>query len=46
MLNDKGHGFKILKQAKILEVKQGPYDPKNDKIQFNSIDEKKIKIKK
>lgn len=45
MLNDFGHGFKILKKTKLLEVKQGPYSEKNDKIQFNGLNEKKIKIR-
>ena len=29
-----GHGIKILKETKLLEVKQGPYNPKTDKIRF------------
>lgn len=29
-----GHGFKMLKNCKFLEVKQGPYDTKKDKIKF------------
>lgn len=45
MLNDFGHGFKILKKTRLLEVKQGPYSEKNDKIQFSSLNEKKIKIR-
>ena len=30
----------------MLEVKQGPYSEKTDKVKFDSIDESKIKIRK
>ena len=29
-----GHGFKIDKNCKFIEVKQGPFDPKQDKFKF------------
>jgi hypothetical protein len=29
-----GHGFKIVKNCKFIEVKQGPYNEKEDKIKF------------
>ena len=29
-----GHGFKILKNCKFIEVKQGPYDANKDKFKF------------
>jgi hypothetical protein len=29
-----GHGFKIIKSCKFIEVKQGPYNIKKDKIRF------------
>jgi len=29
-----GHGFKIVKNCKFIEVKQGPFDPKRDKFKF------------
>ncbi len=45
MLVHGGHGFKILKDVEMIEVKQGPYHLVSDKIKFKSIDEKKIKIK-
>ena len=45
MLVNGGHGFKILKDVEMIEVKQGPYSLSSDKIKFNKIDEKKIKIK-
>jgi len=46
MLVHGGHGFKILKDVEMLEIKQGPYSRIKDKIKFENIDEKKIKIKK
>ena len=45
MLVNGGHGFKILKDIELLEVKQGPYNLIKDKKKFDKIDEKKIKIK-
>ena len=46
MLVHGGHGFKILKDIEMIEIKQGPYSLIKDKIKFEKIDEKKIKIKK
>ena len=46
MLIHGGHGFKVLKNIEMIEVKQGPYSLSSDKTKFNSIDEKKIKIEK
>ena len=46
MLVHGGHGFKVLKDIEMLEVKQGPYNLINDKIKFNNVDNKKIKYKK
>ena len=46
MLVHGGHGFKVLKNVEILEIKQGPYNLIKDKIKFENIDENKIKIKK
>ncbi len=46
MLVHGGHGFKILKDIEMLEIKQGPYSLIKDKIKFKNVDEKKIKIKK
>ena len=45
MLSNGGHGFKVLKDVKMIEVKQGPYSLKLDKIKFDKINEKKIKFK-
>ena len=46
MLVSGGHGFKVLKDIEMLEIKQGPYSLVKDKIKFDKIDEKKIKFKK
>ena len=46
MLSHGGHGFKVLKDVKMIEVKQGPYQKIKDKIKFKTIDEKKVKFKK
>ena len=46
MLTNGGHGFKVLTDVEMIEVKQGPYSLSSDKVKFNKIDEKKIKIKK
>lgn len=36
LLASGGHGFKVLKKTVMIEVKQGPYSPKKDKIVFKS----------
>ena len=46
ILLEGSHGFKILKNCSIIEVKQGPFSLSMDKERFNKIDEKYIKIKK
>lgn len=46
MLVHGAHGFKTLKPVQMIEIKQGPFISKLDKIKFNEVDEKKIKIKK
>ena len=45
MLSNGGHGFKVLKNVKMIEVKQGPYSLLKDKIKYNKADENKIKLK-
>ena len=39
---DGGHGFEILQNAKIIEIKQGPYNDLKDKVIFSSKIKKKI----
>ena len=46
MLVTGGHGFKVLKNVEMLEIKQGPYNLIKDKIKFENIEESKVKIKK
>ena len=45
MLSGGGHGFKVLKDVKMIEVKQGPYSLSMDKVKFDKINESKIKFK-
>jgi hypothetical protein len=46
MLVSGGHGFKVLKDVEMLEIKQGPYNLIKDKVKFENIDENEINIKK
>ena len=45
MLSNGGHGFKVLKDVEMIEVKQGPYFVSKDKVKFDKADENKIKIR-
>ena len=45
MLSNGGHGFKVLKDIQMIEVKQGPYSLSMDKVKFEKFNEIKIKIK-
>ena len=45
LLSEGGHGFSIIDEAEIIEVKQGPYNPSKDKTRFDPVKEKNIKIK-
>ena len=45
MLSNGGHGFKVLKDVKMIEVKQGPYSLSMDNVKFHKTDESKIKFK-
>lgn len=40
-----GHGFEMLEETEMIEVKQGPYCGDNDKSRFDSIPGDKIVIK-
>ena len=46
MLSAGGHGFKVLKDVKMIEVKQGPFQKNMDKIRFLPISDDKVRIKK
>lgn len=43
LLADGGHGFKMLEQSEIIEVKQGPYCGERDKVRFNSLNDEHVK---
>lgn len=45
MLITGSHGFKTLSPIEMIEIKQGPYSIYKDKIKFQSISEKNIKIR-
>ncbi len=46
ILISSGHGFVMLDESEIIEVKQGPYLEKRDKEKFNPISNDKIIMKK
>ena len=46
LLANGGHGFAMLEESEIIEVKQGPYLEEKDKEKFQSISDDKIIIKK
>lgn len=37
-----GHGFQVLDEVEMVEVKQGPYAGENDKKRFEKIDEEQV----
>lgn len=37
-----GHGFEMLEESEIIEVKQGPYESDNDKIRFKGVEKNQI----
>ncbi len=40
-----GHGFEMLEDSEIIEVKQGPYAGEMDKIRFEPVAKEKLEIK-
>jgi mannose-6-phosphate isomerase-like protein (cupin superfamily) len=44
LLADGGHGFKMIEDSEIIEIKQGPYCGEEDKVRFTSILEDQIII--
>ena len=46
MLVHGGHGFNVLKDVEMLEIKQGPYSLSKDKKLIQNVEENRIKIKK
>ena len=45
LLASGGHGFEIIEEAEIIEVKQGPYVGDLDKVRFKQIENNQIIIK-
>lgn len=45
LLTSGGHGFKVLEEVEMIEIKQGPYAGGQDKVRFEGIDETQINIK-
>lgn len=45
LLSDGGHGFKMLENSEMIEVKQGPYCGERDKVRFLPIDEDHLILK-
>ena len=41
-----GHGFKMLEQSEMIEVKQGPFCGEMDKVRFEPVDEHNLNVKK
>lgn len=40
-----GHGFEMLEQSEMIEVKQGPYCGEMDKVRFDQVEPHKVIIK-
>lgn len=45
LLANGGHGFEVLEDIEMIEVKQGPYAGNNDKVLFSSINTDKLVFK-
>lgn len=45
LLTSGGHGFKIIEEVEMIEVKQGPYAGEQDKVKFDGVDDNEIIIK-
>jgi len=45
LLADGGHGFKMIEDSEIIEVKQGPYCGEEDKVKFATIPDDKVLMK-
>lgn len=45
LLANGGHGFEMLEESEIIEIKQGPYAGEMDKIRFQPISAEHIKVK-
>ena len=45
LLSGGGHGFYMLEDSEIIEVKQGPYAGDKDKTRFNPIADNQVRLK-
>ena len=45
LLSEGGHGFEILEETEMIEVKQGPYAGEKDKYLFKGVDLSNIILK-
>lgn len=45
LLADGGHGFEMLEESEVIEIKQGPYAGEMDKVRFEPIGKTKLEIK-
>ena len=45
LLAQGGHGFEMLEQSEMIEIKQGPYCGEEDKVRFDHIETQKVEIK-
>jgi hypothetical protein len=45
LLIEGGHGFEVLEEVEMVEVKQGPYLQDQDKTRFASIDNSQIRVR-
>lgn len=43
LLADGGHGFYMIEDSEIIEIKQGPYAGEKDKVRFQAVEKSKIK---
>ena len=46
LLASGGHGFEMIEDSEIIEVKQGPYSGEMDKVRFDPLKNFKVKINK
>ena len=44
LLASGGHGFKMIVDSEIVEIKQGPYLGERDKVRFTTVDDSKIRF--
>lgn len=45
LLASGGHGFKVIEEVEMIEVKQGPYSGENDKTRFEGISDENVIMK-